>query len=1366
MAFLGNLPIFDHKVSEWLIFKGKLTQFIKINSVKEENQSGILLTHLDEESYRLLRNLAYPLELDTLGFTRLIELLDSHFKPRQGSFVDKAIFYGASRSPGEKLGDWAARLRGLASYCDFGTALETNLRDRFVLGLGAGPERDKLFEQNASTLTLTRAIELAEQAACAKQAKVMCKEESAILKEEPILRAKFQTGRGDQQRPGAARGDVADISCRCLVCGLKNHTSDKCRYKTYKCQKCGVKGHLKKVCTAAKKSSDHQIHHCNSTMEYQAPENIALNCEECQNFNLRYVTDKPILIDVCLGGKIISMELDSGSGNSVISEKLYEKYFSTYKLHQSYLRMCLYDGSKIIPLGYFTIEVFYSNTKKQLKIFVVRNGGPPLLGRDFMSAFNLVITSGLCSVTNKNELEQLLAKFSNLWRDELGAFNKFKVKLQLKDNSNPKYFKPRSVPFALREKVEQEIDRLVKLGILVPVNHSDYATPIVPVLKSDGQVKIAGDFSITLNKDLIIDKYPLPRIEEVFAKIGGGERYSKIDLKNAYNQFLLEESSQDLTTINTHKGLFKYTRLVYGLANAPAIFQKSMESLLSGIKGVSVWLDDICITGSDSDIHLKRLHEVLSRLNDAGLRLQKEKCEFFKESVQYLGYVISKEGLQTCPDKVKAILNAPDPTNVSEVKRFLGVVNYYRNFIPNASSLLNPLHELLRSDVPWEWGERQRRSMAAVRRELASERVLAHFDPAARLVLSVDAGPAGLGAVLAQRAADGAERPLAYASRSLAASERNYSQIQKEATAIIFGVKRFHQYLYGRDDPFILKTDHRPLVSIFNNKSGIPITTALRLQRYAIILSAYNYTVQYVSSENNAVADFFSRAPLQVKSIDENGKDVDSLYALKFLDAASPATALKDIILATQQDETIMTVVKYLQYGWPRKISCTSVLPYFQCKSDLQFENGCLLRGHRIVIPSKLRNKMLQELHDSHLGITKSKSNARSRMWWPGIDGDIERWVGACAACVAARGAPPRDPPAPWPAAARPWQRIHIDYMTIGQRVYLVVVDSHSKWLECLYMHNGTSTTALITKLKVLFATFGIPDVLVSDNDTKINSLKFRSFCSANGIKYMTSPIYHPPSNGQAENSVRTCKKMLKCILKENLSLCEIQEHLLGYLFNYRNAVHCTTGETPAKLMFGRKLRTRLDLILPSEREHSSVPVPGRRSFGIGDKVWCRWYSARMETWQLGIIKEKVGNKMYKIFIDSLDEYCIRHVDQLLNYTGGENEVADGHLLDDVSFSSPVTAVSSQEPAAITQSDETQMSSQPQHVTNNRDREVGRDCEEEESERIIEIENDSSAEHSSEQVQGVSSDATVVDPPETLTRPRRNVPRVDYRKYL
>ncbi|KAL0894785.1 hypothetical protein ABMA27_013312 [Loxostege sticticalis] len=1080
--------------------------------------------------------------------------------------------------------------------------------------------------------------------------------ETSIMKEEPVYRVSSQSraGRGfggggavTATRRDAARQDTA----RCSVCGLKNHTGDKCRYKNYKCQKCGVKGHLKKVCGNGKRSC---IYHVDADSECDKSEVQDASCQECENFNIRYVADKPILINVYLGNEYLSMELDSGSGRCVISDKLYQEKFSNHKLHKCNIKMCLYNGHKISPSGFFTIQATFNKVTKIIKIFVIKNGGPPLLGRDFMSAFNLVIASNLNSISYDLDVNTLLEKFPDLWSDDLGSFNKFKILLQIRENSVPKYFKPRPVPFALKRKIEEELDRLVNAGILVPINHSRYATPIVPVLKSDGQVKIAGDFSVTLNKDLIVEKYPMPRIEEVFAQIGGGEHYSKIDLKNAYNQFVLDESCQDLTAINTHKGLFKYTRLVYGLANAPAIFQKSMETLLSGIEGVSIWLDDICVTGPNRVSHMERLGEVLRRLNEAGLRLHKDKCVFFKESVTYLGYVISKEGLKTCPDKVRAIMDAPEPTNVTEVKRFLGVVNYYRNFIPNASSVLHPLHELLRKNAPWKWGESQKRSVEAVRRELASERVLAHFEPEAQLVLAVDAGPAGLGAVLSQRGDDGRERPLAFASRSLTVSERNYSQIQKEATAIIFGVKHFHQYLYGRSDPFILKTDHRPLVSIFNKNTGIPITTALRLQRYALLLSAYNYVVQYVSSEDNPVADYFSRAP--IKSSEGNDvapdQEVDRYYAIKFLDEVSPAITIRDIAQAVEQDTELTTVRKYMQHGWPRKIKCKSILPYFLCKTDLQDESGCLFRGHKVIIPTALREKLLTELHDSHLGITKTKSAARSRIWWPGIDGDIERWVGACATCASLRAAPPREPPAPWPKAAAPWQRVHIDYLSIGQRVYLVIVDSFSKWLECLYMHNGTSTRALISKLKCIFSIFGIPNVLVSDNDVKINSDEFRTFCTSNGIKYMTSPIYHPPSNGQAENSVRTCKKMLKCILQGDIPSHKIDETLLGYLFNYRNTVHCTTGETPAKLMFGRHLRSRLDLILPSGMTHSIEEVPVKRHFELGDVVWTRWYNARKETWQLGTIKEKVGNRMYRIILNDPHVSCIRHVDQIIKYTG------------------------------------------------------------------------------------------------------------------
>lgn len=222
--------------------------------------------------------------------------------------------------------------------------------------------------------------------------------------------------------------------------------------------------------------------------------------------------------------------------------------------------------------------------------------------------------------------------------------------------------------------------------------------------------------------------------------------------------------------------------------------------------------------------------------------------------------------------------------------------------------------------------------------------------------------------------------------------------------------------------------------------------------------------------------------------------------------------------------------------------------------------------------------------------------------------------------------------------------------------MYLVVIDAYSKWLECILMNCGTSTNALICKLKYLFSKFGLPVVIVSDNDTKINSKEFNQFCSNNGIRYVTSPIYHPSSNGQAENSVKTCKKMLKCILEQNLSKEMVADKLLEFLFEYRNAIHCSTGETPAKLMLGRNLRSRLDLVLPDGGpviEETKSILGKSRQFAVGDEVWLRWYIARKETWTTGTIIDVVGNRMFDVRVQGHDVVCRRHVDQLLRYSGG-----------------------------------------------------------------------------------------------------------------
>ncbi|XP_048485458.1 uncharacterized protein K02A2.6-like isoform X2 [Plutella xylostella] len=1042
MSFLGSISNFDHKTGEWSIFKGRLQQFIKINNFSVSNQSAVLITHLSDETYRLLRNLVYPKDLDNLSYEELIKVLDNHFITKRCTFADKARFYGATRSPGETLGDWAARLRGLASYCDFDSALEMVLRDRFVLGLGLGPERDKLFEQSASTLTFSSALQIAEQAESARQAKAMVMDGAgASVKQEPVYRAASERARRDGGAgaaggaPAAARSvyqrDIEE-GLRCSVCGLKNHSSEKCRYKNSRCKKCGKKGHMKKLCKVRVNNLD---------MEDQSNSDCD-DCKECMMYNLRYETYPPITVCVDINSNTFNMELDSGSAISVISELFYTKNFPTVVLNESLIKICVYNGHKIKPLGYFTARITYEDKCEEIKLYVIKNGGPPLLGRDFLSKFSLQFTTARNNNIEinddyENDAKQIATEFSDLWKDELGTFNKFKVTLRLKDNVQPKFFKPRNVPFALKEKVNDELKRLTSLGILVPVTNSDYATPIVPVLKENGKVRIAGDYSITLNKDMHIDKYPMPRIEEVFANIGGGERYTKIDLSNAYNQFVLSDDSQELTTINTPRGLFKYTRLVYGLANAPAIFQRTMENLLSGIDGVSCWLDDVCVTAPSREEHLRRLREVLARFKNAGLKLQKQKCEFFQQSITYLGYVIDKHGVRTCPKKVEAILAAPRPNNVSDLKRFLGIINYYRNFVPRISSILCPLYELLRKDAEWVWSGQHEQAMRQVQRALAADVALAHYEPGARLVLAVDAGPGGLGAVLAQ-GAEGHERPLAFASRSLAPSEKNYSQIHKEATAIIFAVKYFHQYLYGRNIPFVLKTDHKPLIAIFGKNKGVSVMTASRLQRYAIFLSAYNYDIQYVSSEKNLVADYCSRAPIDSKisgtDLGENGS------YLNYIKNDNLPLLFTDMQAATSSDKVLQTVIKYMRNGWPRKIKCKQILPYFKCKSDLDVDDGCLLRGHRLIIPQVHRERMLIELHKGHLGVVKTKSLARSKMWWPGIDGDITRTVLACDTCSALRAAPPRAPPAAWPPGRAPWDRLHIDYMELDRKVFLVVI--------------------------------------------------------------------------------------------------------------------------------------------------------------------------------------------------------------------------------------------------------------------------------------------------------------------------------------
>ena len=471
------------------------------------------------------------------------------------------------------------------------------------------------------------------------------------------------------------------------------------------------------------------------------------------------------------------MEIDTGASVSVISEETFQaiqRGDQPLQLQKTSVQLRTYTGEAIPVSGSVRVPVEHSGQSLTLPLIVTEGRGPSLLGRNWLSVLRLDWQT-IFIVKQNLSLQQVLDRHSGVFKEGLGEMKDVKAKIYIAKDERPRFHKPYSVPFALRHKVEEELERLLALGVIQPVQFSDWAVPIVPVMKPDGRIRICGDYKVTVNLAAKLEKYPIPRIEELFASLASGKVFTTLDLSHAYLQVPLDEESRHYVTINTHKGLFRYTRLPFGVASAPSIFQRVMENLLQGIQGVCVYIDDILITGSTEAAHVHNLSQVLARLESAGVRLKKGKCAFLLPSVSYLGHVICAEGLKTERSKVRAIIEAPEPRNVGELRSFLGVT-YYGKFLPDLATTLAPLYQLLRKRTPWEWGGKQRKAFRHIKELLQSGRVLTHFDVKLPLILACGASPYGLGAVLSHCFPNGKEKPVGFASRTLTEAEKNYSR--------------------------------------------------------------------------------------------------------------------------------------------------------------------------------------------------------------------------------------------------------------------------------------------------------------------------------------------------------------------------------------------------------------------------------------------------------------------------------------------------------------------------------------------------------------------------------------------------------------
>ena len=411
--------------------------------------------------------------------------------------------------------------------------------------------------------------------------------------------------------------------------------------------------------------------------------------------------------------------------------------------------------------------------------------------------------------------------------------------------------KPYQIPFALRESVNQNIEEMLRLDVIEP-SESSFCNPMVVVKKPDNSNRICLDFR-KLNNITVFDGEPMSDTEEIFSCLAKSTYFTKIDLTKGYWQIPLEEESKEYTAFPTDLGLFQFKVLAFGLMNAPACFNKLMRKLLKGMKNVKHFLDDILVYTNSWQEHVSVLNEVLLRLQEAGLTARPSKCNIGISSVDYLGHTISKDVVMPGDATVVKILSASAPTTKKELRSSLGLVGYFRKFLPQYASLVAPLTDLTKKNCPnkLEWKEEHEEIFVYLKKMLTSDPVLQLPDMNREFILCTDASNAGLGAVLLQEH-DGIKKTIAYASKRLLPREHRYSTIEREAMAMVWGVKKFSPYIYGKQ--FILETDHKPLGFLYSAKN-----LNSRITRWALSLQPYFPKIRVIKGTENIGADYLSR---------------------------------------------------------------------------------------------------------------------------------------------------------------------------------------------------------------------------------------------------------------------------------------------------------------------------------------------------------------------------------------------------------------------------------------------------------------------------------------------------------------------------